>query len=179
MSDTGKRTGERIAKRWAAIEEEFGEPVRDIILGMRADGHLWSTIAGALGTTERNLIYWRPLLGIPLEPRVMRRDLELLGPRKRDVAAQAKGFANLEDAIRELRAKQWTYEMIGAHLGLCKATIYLAVPAELRGVQMFPPERIEKLREHAKRVFAGKRGHKNHPWRGDERARVESIMEAA
>lgn len=167
-------SGVVIAKRWARIEAEYGEPIRDIILGMRADGWLWRTIAGALGITERNLITWRVCLGLPLEPHNMKRDLELLKPRKRDVAAQAKGYADLEDAIRELRSKQWTYEMIGAHLGLCKHTIYKAVPEELRGVQMFPPERMAKLREHAKRVFAGKRGGNRHPWRDDERARVRA-----
>ena len=177
MTDTGRRTGRTIAKRWAAIEAEYGEPIRDIILGMRADGYLWQTIAGALDITERNLIYWRELLGIPLEPHNMKRDKELM-VLPRDKKAQAKGYANLEDAIRELRSQQWTYKMIGAHLGLCKHTICKAMPEELRGVQMFPPERIEKLREHAKRVFAGKRGRRSHPWRGDERARVESIGEA-
>jgi len=167
-------SGVIIAKRWAAIEEEYGEPIRDIILGMRGDGYLWKTIAGALGTTERNLITWRGLLGLPLNVRDHKVDVELMGPRKRDVVAQAKGYKDLEDAIRELRAKQWTYEMIGAHLGLCKHTIYKAVPEELRGVQMFPPERMAKLREHAKRVFAGKRGSQRHPWRDDERARVRA-----
>jgi len=167
-------SGVIIAKRWAAIEDEFGEPIRDIILGMRADGYLWKTIAGALGITERQLITWRGLLGIPLNVRDHKVDIELMGPRKRDVKAQAKGYRDLEDAIRELRSQQWTYEMIGAHLGLCKHTIYKAVPDELRGVQMFPPERMAKLREHAKRVFAGTRGSQRHPWRDDERARVRA-----
>lgn len=172
MSDY-QHSGVIIAKRWTRIEAEYGEPIRNIILGMREQGYLWKTIAGALDITERQLITWRVLLDIPLNVRDHKVDMELHKPRKRDLAARAKGYADIEDAIRELRAKQWTYRQIGDYLGLHEQTICAAVPEELRG-QLFPPERMAKLREHAKRVFAGRRGNQRHPWRNDERARVRA-----
>lgn len=125
-------SGVVIAKRWARIEAEYGEPIRDIILGMRADGYLWKTIAGALGITERSLNNWRQLLGIPLNPLDHKVDIEMLH-RPRDKKAQARGYANLADALYDLRAKHWTYDEIAAHLGLSNSTIDVNMPEELRG----------------------------------------------
>jgi hypothetical protein len=131
MTDTGRRTGLIIAKRWAAIEEEYGEPIRDVILGMRADGYLWRTIAGALGITERQLINWRVCLGLPLDQLDHKVDKEMLH-RPRDKKAQAKGYKDLPDALYDLRAKRWTRAEIAAHLGLSESTIYVNMPEGLR-----------------------------------------------
>lgn len=127
----GRDAGRQMRDTWAGIEEEFGEPIRDVILGMRADGWLWRTIAGALGITERQLNNWRRCLGLPLEPRVVKRDMELLH-RPRDKKAQARGYKDLADALYDLCAKRWTRAEIAAHLGLSESTIYVNMPEGLR-----------------------------------------------
>jgi hypothetical protein len=127
----GRDAGQHMRDTWAGIEEEFGEPIRDVILGMRADGWLWRTIAGALGITERQLNNWRRCLGLPLEPHNMKRDPELLN-HLRDKKAQARGYKDLADALYDLRAKRWTYDEIAAHLGLSESTIYVNMPEGLR-----------------------------------------------
>lgn len=62
--------------RQRRIEAEFGEPLADVITGLRALGYSWATVAGALDITPRTLVTWRRQLGLPTDSRDRRADVD-------------------------------------------------------------------------------------------------------
>lgn len=69
-------TSRRANPQWQRVEAEYGEPVRAVILGLRAIGYSWSTVAAALDISERTLVNWRRALGLPLDKRARQSDPE-------------------------------------------------------------------------------------------------------
>lgn len=55
-----------ITPRQRLIEDEFREPIRRTIMGMRRMNYSWATIAGALAISMRQLCVWRKQLGLPI-----------------------------------------------------------------------------------------------------------------
>lgn len=158
----GVRVGQRTAATWQALEEEYSEPIRDIIVHFREDGNSWATIAGALGCCQRTLQSWRERLGIPLEPHVMMRDLEPVCPSEQ--RARDLGYRNLTHAIRTLRSEGCALPMVAERLGLHPGTISEHMPEEWKGVQIFTPAEREKRRDHARRFLGRKHHQSGHIW---------------
>lgn len=57
----------RQTRRQRQVEAEYGEPLADVIRGLRALGYSWPTVAGALGISNRQLLIWRKQLGFPID----------------------------------------------------------------------------------------------------------------
>lgn len=60
--------GRNREKNIAIVEAEFGEPLKDIIIGLREQGNKWSTVAGAMDIQILTLLRWRRLLGLEVDP---------------------------------------------------------------------------------------------------------------
>lgn len=119
---------------WRAIEEEFGEPIRDVISGMRLLGYSWRTIAGALGVCRVTIIEWRHALGLPVGDNKVIRDV--LPPRPSDLQAQRLGYPDAPAAIADLRIVHGLgIHEVGRRLGLHPTTVSTLSPPHIRGVR--------------------------------------------
>jgi len=164
-------------RRWREIEEEYGEPIKDVILAYREDGNPWHVIAGALGVSDTTLCHWRKHLDIPLTDHQhgLRFPVER-GRRHVDKHAREAGYQDVEEAIYELRVGQGlTWEQVGARLGLNARWLQHLAPAEIKGEYHLSKEGHEykrqwsetmRLRAHTKSREVG------HPWRNDEDIRI-------
>ena len=83
---------------WQEIEQEYGEPICDVILGFRELGCSWHTIAGALSISEPALRRWRNELGIE-DDRVFRDVPQIY---KTERAARKLGYQTCQE-------HQWLY----------------------------------------------------------------------
>ena len=153
--------------KWKAIEEEFGEPIRDVIQGFRDDGNSWVTIAGALEITEWELLGWRRALGLPVNrsfccPRAGR------NPTRCDKKARAHGYDCLEDAIRDMRVNQhMTVRQVGKVLDIHYATIVQRTPPGAQVTNVTPTGLKTRMSNLIRRKPA-----RSHPWRLDEAIRI-------
>lgn len=117
---------------WAAIEQEYGEPVADVIMGMRGQGCSWRTVAGALGVCRDTIIHWRHALGLPVTASRMIREEE--PPRPSDQRAQALGYPSATAAIVDLRIKQrLSLNEVARRLQMHPSTISTHTPAYFKG----------------------------------------------
>lgn len=64
-----------------ALEREFDEPLRDIIVTFRQQGNSWRTIAGAMGIGFTTLNRWRKKLGLPIDRNDICRDMPMTRAR--------------------------------------------------------------------------------------------------
>ena len=177
----GVHVGVVTLKKWRALEEEYGEPIRDIIMGFRSDGLTWRTIAGILEVCEKTLISWRDRLGIPLEPTNRLIDEALRPTAPSDRAAQALGYRDMADALRDMRVRQrLTMAECAARLGVCLATVNERTPDELRGLWFLSEEGRRERREHGKWLSAHNQMRQagKHPWQRDDEQRF-GYQEAA
>lgn len=60
--------------RQRASQAEFGEPLADVIIGLRDLGYSWATVAGAMDISCWTLYDWRKQLGLPTDRRDRRSD---------------------------------------------------------------------------------------------------------
>lgn len=67
---------DRPTRRMRQVEAEYGEPLPDVITGLRGLGYSWPTVAGALDMSTRHLIEWRRKLNLPVDRRDHRSDPE-------------------------------------------------------------------------------------------------------
>lgn len=65
-----RRLDARTCRRWGAIHAEYGEPVKDVIQGLRQQGATWRTVAGALDISQPTLLSWRHKLALPVDGKV-------------------------------------------------------------------------------------------------------------
>lgn len=152
------------------VEAEFGEPVRDVILGFRRDGHSWNTIAGAMDIAPETLRAWRHHLGLRVDRRLHcpRAGKEFASPADRK--ARRLGYEDAGDAIRQMRCGDGlTVRQVAARLGVSVSTIVDRTPAEARVAQSRTPAKIASALRNLERVQ--NRGYRGHPWRLDEDAR--------
>jgi hypothetical protein len=126
---------ERRLRMWAAIEEEFGEPLAETIQGLREQGNSWRTVAGALDVSLGTLVKWRRALGLLLAKDCKVRDPSSYPERTpTDEKARALGYRDAREAVLDLRLKQGkTLKAAAAVLGVHYTTIYLYTPREVRG----------------------------------------------
>jgi len=151
---------------WRAIEEEFDEPLTDVILGLREQGNSWRTVAGALGTSYSVLQEWRHVLGLPIN----RLD-KIYDPsscpavRASDVKAQAFGYPDAPTAIADLRANHGlTLKQIGERLGIHYAYISKLSPASVKGIHNTS---TQGHAVHCRQLEHVARGGPDHPWSKD------------
>lgn len=78
-----QRPDPRTQRAWQRIETEFDEPVHEVISGMRAQGATWRAVSGALEVSMTTLVFWRRLLGLPVDGTVQWDDLSREGLRER------------------------------------------------------------------------------------------------
>jgi len=128
---------QRRVERWHAIEAEYGEPIVDVIRGLRHQdgGNSWRTVAGTLGCSRSTLQEWRRALGLPMDQHDNIYDPSStpeLTPT--DAKAQALGYESATDAVIDMRLCQGLtiFEAADA-LGVHYTTITAYTPLELRG----------------------------------------------
>lgn len=105
-------------------EREFGEPIRDIIIGLRRQRSSWSTVAGVLGIGRATLYRWRKKLDIPADGRTiwdMNLRLELTPTDKK---ARKLGYEDAWSAINSMRFGEGLiiYE-VADRLSVCVSTV--------------------------------------------------------
>jgi hypothetical protein len=102
----------RLERRWAAIETQFGQPVRALLIEMREQGYSWNSIAEKLDVSPRTLKNWV-------------NKLQLHDGRHSYISnakARALGYDSIEDAIRDCR-RTMTCRRTAVYLGICCQTI--------------------------------------------------------
>jgi len=121
---------------WRAIEAEFGEPLANVIQGLREQdgGNSWRTVAGCLGVSLSTLQEWRKALDLPLNLHDQVYDPSStpeLTPTDRK--AQALGYENATDAVLDMRLREGlTTRQAGKKLGVHWETISRYTPPEMR-----------------------------------------------
>jgi lambda repressor-like predicted transcriptional regulator len=123
-----KNTPETKTRRIRDIEEEYGESLRDILIGFREQRCSWKTIAGALEVSQSTLLLWRRGIGLTSDGIRHYEDRE----SKVDVLAQKMGYSNLEDLCRNMRGAGRTLAQISKKTGLAKSTISTYTPDAMK-----------------------------------------------
>lgn len=120
---------------WRQIEDEFEEPIADVIIGLREQGNSWRTVAGCLNISLGTLVEWRKVLGMPLGKHDNVYDPSSLPETTpTDRKAQALGYHDATDAVLDMRLKQrLTIREAAEQLGVHYTTITAYTPPELRG----------------------------------------------
>ena len=152
-----------MSERIAAIEAEFDEPLRDIIVGMRDQYCTWRTIAGALGVSRSQVYLWRKMLDI-MDDRRLR---DALSARRTKIGAAAKrlGYRNTAQAIIDLRMGGHSLTETADILGVHVRTVTKHYPSGFSGLVFVRTEKyIESRRytgqmtvERCRRRGAGRR----------------------
>lgn len=170
---------ERRLRMWAEIEAEFGEPVRDVIVGLREQRNSWRTVAGTLGVSLSTLQEWRKELGLPLDRSIQIYDPSSLPehtPTDIHILARKLGYENATEAVLDMRLKQkLTLEQAARKLGVCIGTILRYTPKRLRGLIYNRSEKwwcvrraqVAEMTKKWKAKYSGK-GHSVHPFDKDD-----------
>ncbi len=155
-------------RRWAELEEEYGMPIRELILSFRADGLQWKTIAGIFEIDKDTITRWRKRLGLPITPLERRwYPGECEKRQHADRLARAAGWPSMQEAVRDLRMSGWAQWQIAKRFGISRNTVKQHTPPELVGmVHNITPEGMATFRELGKRN-GSLRASPNHPWRQD------------
>lgn len=122
---------------WRAIEEEFGEPLKSVIQGLREQdkGNSWRTVAGCLGVSRCTLLEWRRALDLPLNKHGNVYDPSSVPEyTATDEKAQELGYEDAVDAVLDLRLKQrLTLSESAKALGVHPSTVAAYTPPAIRG----------------------------------------------
>lgn len=156
-----------------AIEDEFGEPLADVIRGMREQGNSWRTVAGALGVCPYTLQMWRHNLDLTLDQHD-----NVFDPSSRpectptDRKARTMGYENATDAVISMRLTEGlTVQQAAEKLGVHRATVLRYTPRRLRGAVYNRPARWWQVRRAQCEAMNRGNTTTDHIWRGDN-ARV-------
>jgi len=114
---------------WREVEQEYGEPIREVLLGFRQLECSWRTIAGALGISEPALRRWRDALRIE-DDRVFR---DVPQVYKAERAARRLGYRSASDAVVSLRTTGHTIEATATKLGISKSAVKYHYPSGFGG----------------------------------------------
>lgn len=149
---------QRRLERWREIEEEFGEPLADVIQGLRKQdgGNSWRTVAGVLECSLSTLLEWRQALNLPTDQHANVYDPSStpdLTPTDRK--AQALGYDDAVDAVLDLRLRQrLTLREAGDILGVHPVTVGRLTPKEARGIYNRSARWWESRHEQVKQMTA-------------------------
>lgn len=150
---------------WQAIEDEFDEPLADVIAGLREQGNTWRTVAGALGVSLSVLVEWRKALGLPLNQREQTYDPSSPAqPNKSDINACALGYNDASSAIADMRLKGMTLKEIGEKLNIHPVHVCKLSPPPIKGIHNTSARGAAVHREQVKHR---KRGGREHIWSKD------------
>jgi hypothetical protein len=151
-------------KAWEQLEEEYGVPIRDLLTDLLFNPYAPLTYADAaaiLNVHRNTLGAWRKALRIEARAPIR------YPPENRfvDRQAQAKGYVDIEDAIRDLKLnKKMVVEAMSSFLEISVRSIVYHTPHELKGIQNRSQAGLEVLQETRKRINGRlPRGH--HPWK--------------
>jgi hypothetical protein len=149
---------------WERLEEEYGVPVKDLIIDLLFNPYApltYSEAAEVLGICKNTLWVWRKVLGIGRRPPVR----HPLPEKPVDTKAKAKGYSDIADAIRDLRLNEgMTVEEMSEFLDVSVRSISQYTPGELKGTFNISSTGMEALRESGRRNSA-RLSRKRHPWR--------------
>lgn len=147
---------------WRQLEAEFGEPLPDIIIGLREQGNSWRTVAGALGVSQDTLIEWRKALGLPIDPSSQVYDpSSFAAPTPTDARAKALGYSDAACAIADMRLKGMTLKEIGVRLGVHPVYVGALSPPHVKGIQN------SGRHVHTAHLKHVRRGGREHAWSKD------------
>ena len=133
-----------------AIEEEFDEPLADIVIGMREQGCSWRTIAGALDISILTLRKWRKELGFA--PSDGRRILEE-GSWFSDSIVRSLGYRDFTSMYYDLRlSKKMTVKQISDYTGISTRTIEERTPASLKGMEIKTEKKVAAAKKNLERA---------------------------
>lgn len=162
---------QRRLARWVAIEAEFGEPLRDVIVGLREQGNSWRTVAGTLDVSLAALQEWRKALGLPLDTHDKLRDPSSHRHMpKSERRARELGYPSLHEALLDMRVRQrLTIFQIADRLGVHYGTVSAHMPRKIRG-------KLRNRSPHARAALQRRNRETrrpapaDHPWREDNEA---------
>lgn len=163
---------------WRRIEEEFGEPIADVIIGLREvdGGNSWRTVAGCLGCSISTLYLWRRDLGLPLDQAEnVYDDSSRSGFTPTDIKAQALGYDDAAAAIRDMRLSQsMTVNQIAAKLGCHVSSVVRHTPDGVKGTYNRSDRWWEVRREQCRIMTEENRARRahdknDHVWNGYNR----------
>ena len=137
-----KPARQQMFAHWRDVEQEYGEPIRDVLLGFRQMECSWRTIAGALGISEPALRRWRSELGIE-DDRIFR---DIPQVYKTERAARELGYRSASDAVVSLRTMGHTIEATAAKLGISKSAVKYHYPPGFGGTVYVITERAREAR---------------------------------
>jgi len=156
MRGERRENGEERMERREEIEAEFGEPLRDVIVGMREQECTWGTIGGALGVSRSQVYLWRKELGIEDSRRLY--NAGSFGPSKVEMAARRLGYRSAEVAIIDLRFGGRTLAETAEMLGVDPKTVTRHYPPGFAGLVFVKTERyVESRREWGLRAAERRR----------------------
>jgi len=161
--------------RWAEIEREYGQPLREVILDYRQDGNPWHVVAGALDCSYDALKDWRRKLGLEIDRRNKVYSDESWEGRRGQAHRRAErlGYRDVVDAIVTLRGQRLTWRQVALRLGMSLSTVYKYRPEALSWEWCVSPEdrRRRSLRAAEMNKRRGRQSLR-HPWRQDESIRL-------
>lgn len=152
----------RRMKIWAQIEDEFDEPISDVIMGLREQdgGNSWRTVAGCLDVSPQTLLEWRHALGLDVDATDQKYDPSSYKSGKPhnhlDHRAKALGYENAIDAVTEMRLKRGltikeTAQVLGCHY----QTVSLHTPDGIKGLYNRSEYWWKVRREQCRKMTAG------------------------
>jgi hypothetical protein len=169
MSPRGYNKTLEMRRRIQAIEDEFQEPLDQIIIVMRQQGCNWRTIAGVLEVSYTNLLKWRKKFDFAQPQRSYKRYEEPRGAKSpiEDIAKK-HGYRSFVALYRDMRlSKKMTVEQVARTIGVSEATIRKWTPKELKDIRynteknaISARKNLEKARISVNREY--------HPWNAPE-----------
>ena len=152
-----------------AIELEFGEPLRDIVVVMRLQGCSWATIAGSLEISPQTMLDWRKAYGFARPDRsFVVRESNDDEPYK-DNLAKGFGYRNFVSLYADLRlSKKWLVRDIAEYLGVHPSTVNDWATESMKEYMYIPtPARVESRSANLEKARAAKMAKHGTLWTHD------------
>lgn len=137
-------------RQWERIEEEYGEPAREVVRVFHHDMRVpLRHVAAALYISEATLRRWCAEWGLPTRKRgYVKTDT----PGKVQLRARLMGYDSVGQAIADMRAGGKRWEDIQLVLKCSSSTISRYMPEGARGRYNLTEEGREAKRESARRL---------------------------
>jgi len=127
------------------IEQEFDQPLRNVIEGMREQGCTWRTVALALEVSRQRVYQFRKKCGLSVTGDRLYDDLSF-PPCKADRNAQALGYRSARQAVVDLRMSGKTIAEVAQVLGISVRTVQRHYPPGFSGTVFVRTERYIRTR---------------------------------
>lgn len=155
--------------RMREVEAEFGEPIRDVIVGLRETCITWRNVAGAMDIGFQTLREWRIRLGIAIDgARVCdETSSKDVADRRIGMAARDLGYVGVQDAIADMRmVRRMTLRECAKALGVSPPTVAQYAPSGTMGFRNYSGRGLAVLQESMRRAqrVSVERRKRWHPW---------------